>query len=243
MLVGHTLLESASSTGSPENVPRPDEAQKKVCRAPRAWTRSRRKLVLQLLRRFGATGPLLDVGCGPEEKSWPCETYGVDISPEAVAEAAANGVNALVADAEKLPFADATFGTVLMLDVLEHIENDRQAINEARRVLMPGGILVASVPLYPCLWSRHDEKVRHVRRYRPGEIEVLFKREGLTLIYRTCWNLPGIPGAIVRKTGLDITGASNMAGPLLRFEARLAARVSLPLGLTGFYVAMTGSAH
>ena len=52
----------------------------------------------------------------------------------------------LVADATDLPFPDASFDVVTMLDVLEHIPDDRAAASEAWRVLKPGGHLLASSP-------------------------------------------------------------------------------------------------
>lgn len=49
-------------------------------------------------------------------------------------------------DARRLPFPDAAFDAVLLLDVLEHIDDDRAAAREARRVTRPGGAIVVSTP-------------------------------------------------------------------------------------------------
>lgn len=168
---------------------------------------------------------------------WPgFETYGIDVSPEAVFSAKEKGVNARIADARDLPFADESFGAVLMLDMLEHIEDDYKALKEAHRVLAKGGILIASVPLYPCLWSLHDEAVGHVRRYKPGQVKRLLKQEGFSVAYETRWNLLGIPGALLRKFGARIDGTSELLGPVLLAESRAAARITLPYGLSEFCV-------
>ncbi|HEX6288537.1 MAG TPA: glycosyltransferase [Herpetosiphonaceae bacterium] len=55
----------------------------------------------------------------------------------------------------RLPFPDATFDKVLMSEVLEHIDDDRGALQELYRVLKPGGILALSVPhaRYPFWWD------------------------------------------------------------------------------------------
>jgi glycosyltransferase involved in cell wall biosynthesis/ubiquinone/menaquinone biosynthesis C-methylase UbiE len=55
----------------------------------------------------------------------------------------------------RLPFPDASFDKVLMSEVLEHIDDDRQALREIYRVLKPGGILALSVPhaRYPFWWD------------------------------------------------------------------------------------------
>jgi SAM-dependent methyltransferase len=65
----------------------------------------------------------------------------------------------------RLPFCDDSFDAVTMLDVLEHLSDDRLALAEVWRVLRPGGALVMSVPAYQKLWSAHDEALHHFRRY------------------------------------------------------------------------------
>jgi SAM-dependent methyltransferase len=52
----------------------------------------------------------------------------------------------LVCDAQRLPFADNLFANIVMMDVLHHIENPVRALTEARRVLRPGGRLIACEP-------------------------------------------------------------------------------------------------
>ena len=69
-------------------------------------------------------------------------TVGVDISPFFAAEAR-SGVDLLLGDLRKLPFADGTFTKAYSLDVLEHLSPDalRGMLAEAGRVLAPGGAL------------------------------------------------------------------------------------------------------
>jgi SAM-dependent methyltransferase len=50
-------------------------------------------------------------------------------------------------DLQSLPFADATYDFVFASHVLEHISNDRKAIQEIRRILKPNGIAILPVPL------------------------------------------------------------------------------------------------
>ena len=49
-------------------------------------------------------------------------------------------------DGRRLPFADASFDVVVIVDLLEHVADDAALIAEIRRVLRPGGVLVANVP-------------------------------------------------------------------------------------------------
>jgi SAM-dependent methyltransferase len=95
----------------------------------------------------------LDVGCGTGN-SYAREfirrgvSYaGVDISPEAVRAAKAAGIDAqVIADAAELPFADDSLDLVLCIEVFEHLFSPHRAAQEIRRVLRPGGRLVASTP-------------------------------------------------------------------------------------------------
>jgi SAM-dependent methyltransferase len=125
-----------------------------------------------------------------------------------------------------------------MLDVLEHLKDDRQGLREARRVLRERGALVVSVPLHPCLWSRHDEAMGHFRRYRPGEVSRLAREAGFSVVYRTCWNAPGVVGAVVRKTGLAIEKATVAARPFLWAESWVVTRIPSAVGLSEFVVAV-----
>jgi ubiquinone/menaquinone biosynthesis C-methylase UbiE len=93
---------------------------------------------------------LLDIGCGTGSitaalvERWLCKAWGVDPSPEMIAEARAKripGAGFKVARAEALPFTDGWFERALMRSVVHHVERPA-AFAEARRVLAPGGRLV-----------------------------------------------------------------------------------------------------
>jgi methionine biosynthesis protein MetW len=95
----------------------------------------------------------LDVGCGTGSSYAPelarrAGTYaGVDVSAHAVEIARARGLDArVVDDAAELPFEDGSFDLVVCVEVLEHLFAPHGAAAEIRRVLRPGGRLVASVP-------------------------------------------------------------------------------------------------
>jgi 2-polyprenyl-3-methyl-5-hydroxy-6-metoxy-1,4-benzoquinol methylase len=107
---------------------------------------------VDLLRRHAPSGGrVLDVGCGTgavlaklaAEPTWECE--GVDVSEEAVREAAAFATAAR-ADAADLPFQAGEFDALLLLDVLEHTDSPRHVLQEARRVTRDGGVLIVSTP-------------------------------------------------------------------------------------------------
>src|SRR5207249_343731 len=93
------------------------------------------------------TGRLLDAGAGNQ----PYREWYAPLVREVVAVDAApiEGLSAL-AVADRLPFADGSFDTVLSTQVWEHVEDPGMAAREAFRVLRPGGHLVVTVPfVYP----------------------------------------------------------------------------------------------
>ncbi len=75
------------------------------------------------------------------------------------------------ADIYALPYADNTFDAVIYSEVLEHVEDDQQALREAYRVLKPGGVLAITVPHenYPFWWDPINKTLeflfnRHIQR-------------------------------------------------------------------------------
>ncbi|MBV9283474.1 MAG: class I SAM-dependent methyltransferase [Acidimicrobiia bacterium] len=108
--------------------------------------------------------PVLDMGCGdgrlPKHlpDGWPW--IGADRSPTMLAQAPKPTVRA---DARALPFPDESFGAVTALWMLYHLPDPESAVAEARRLLRPGGLFVASTN------SRHDSpELRHL--YSIGQI-------------------------------------------------------------------------
>jgi SAM-dependent methyltransferase len=103
-----------------------------------------------MLRAFldpGPTDRVVDLGCGSGRTllwnaDWGAATVGIDISPFFADEARA-GIDLLLGDLRKLPFADGAFTKACSLDVLEHLSPDalRGMLTEAARVLAPGGAL------------------------------------------------------------------------------------------------------
>ena len=100
--------------------------------------------------------PVLDIGCGvgvymQRFREEALRAFGIDVEMSHLRAAARDGLPVACALAEQLPFPDATFGTVLLHEVLEHFACDRLALQEALRVTRPGGRLFIFVPnrLYP----------------------------------------------------------------------------------------------
>jgi len=155
--------------------------------------------------RLPAGSRILDIGCGSGRHV--CESYrmkeavvvGADRNVEDLKEARGRlmfhdqlgehgggrwGISA--ADILALPFRDDFFDLVICSEVLEHIPDDRAAMDEIVRVLKPGKNLVVSVPRYfpeRICWALSDEYFNanqgHVRIYRKAELVRALERTGL----------------------------------------------------------------
>lgn len=95
---------------------------------------------------------VLDVGCNggtiavPLKEVKKCRVKGIDIVSSLVDLSKKRGIFAKVGEAEKLEFADGIFDHVICSEVLEHLYEPILAINEAYRVLKPGGSYLVTVP-------------------------------------------------------------------------------------------------
>jgi SAM-dependent methyltransferase len=73
------------------------------------------------------------------------------------------------------------FDLVLLLDVVEHLPDDRAFLREIAGDVRPGGRVIASVPAWMALYSSHDRALGHFRRYRPAELRALLEASGLVV--------------------------------------------------------------
>jgi SAM-dependent methyltransferase len=116
--------------------------------------RSGQERRLQMIARWAKLEQacVLVDGCGVgmyaaqiRKRYTPC-VEAVDIEAERVREAQQDTPHALVAAAESLPYPANTFDTILSNEVLEHVHDDRGAVQEMVRVLKPGGRIVIFTP-------------------------------------------------------------------------------------------------
>lgn len=150
------------------------------------WWRSRERFVLGWLRnltRDAEVRPrLLDVGCGDglffERLESLGDVSGIESDPALVRDPRWKGRIHVgsIADA-----ATSSYDVVLMLDVLEHIADDRAALVEVRRALRPGGRLLLTVPALMWLWSGHDVVNEHHRRYHRSDLRAVLTDAGFTV--------------------------------------------------------------
>ena len=129
------------------------------------WSPSRFDLTrasrLRELLEHRPCGALLDVGCYDAQfitrvvDPGSCAIFGVDVSVNALCAATRRGVVGVRAQAEAgLPFQRETFATVVAAEVIEHLFDTQAFIDDAARVLKPGGWLAISTPNLVALSGR-----------------------------------------------------------------------------------------
>ena len=95
-----------------------------------------------------------------------------------------NNLHAFACDAGSPAFSGlARFhpDSSVCLNVLEHIRDDRQALNGMASILSPGGVIVLLVPAFPALYGPIDSNLGHYRRYSRGSIARLAGATGLRI--------------------------------------------------------------
>ncbi len=225
------------------------------------WFRSKRSLVLSLLRRYGALeGPGLDVGCGAggtlavlaAHGSW----VGVDAEPLALELSQRRGLTRLAGGgAEALPFRDGAFAVCLCLDLLYHrnVGSEAGALGECHRVLGAGGLLVLTDSAFSWLRSAHDGSVHGARRYTRRELVGLARQAGfapLLASYAYCLVFPAVAAVRLarrgRAGGSDVYAVPRPLNTALlgvqAIERGLLRLGSLPFGSSVVLVARKGAA-
>jgi SAM-dependent methyltransferase len=102
----------------------------------------------------------------------------------------------LIDDAFETKFAShfGKFDTVVALNVVEHISDDVQALNNCYKLLTSGGQVVILVPSYMWLYNPFDRELGHYRRYTKSSLSRAFSRTGFQVIHKQYFNFIGIFG-------------------------------------------------
>lgn len=171
---------------------------------------SKARAVLRLLKGLPG-GTLLDVGAGSAwfsryflENTEVNEAFAVDVNYEGDADDAHAGKP--LHFRREIDRSEA--GLVLMMDVIEHVEDDSGLIRSYAEKVPEGALFVITVPAFSFLWSGHDVFLEHKRRYTLGELEKTVRESGLDIL-KSCYYF----GLV-----FPVAAASRLAGG--RGEAR-----------------------
>lgn len=227
------------------------------------WHQSRLAIARRLLAaRISGHPRLLDLGCGTggtleqlAKALSASRAVGVDASPSAEAFSKERHIEYLARDLGQ-PFTveAGAFDAVTMMDVLEHLPDERPALETACINLREGGVFLCTVPAHPWLFSSWDKVAGHYRRYTRTSLPKIFQGLPLRLVKCSYAFSYAFPPAVLRRwIGRDYTEGNMVFPPvsrpvnalllgLGRAEAAWLCAMNIPFGLSVVGVAIKESA-
>lgn len=150
------------------------------------WELSRAQNILRLLNQSADTRKPLqiaDIGAGDcyfsrlllkqlKQKGSTAKIFAVDQAFNSIESDDPQLV--LLRDLQELD--DQSMDCIIMMDVLEHIENDREFLEIVRLKLKTDGLLLITVPAFNALYSSHDKFLKHFRRYQINDLKHLLRQ-------------------------------------------------------------------
>lgn len=159
------------------------------------WFVARRQIIEQAISRLSLpkNAQILEAGCGTGGNLQMLSRHG-RVSAMELDEVACQLANKRQVTQVKrgslpdnIPFR-LQYDLILILDVIEHLDDDFSALKALYYKLKPGGYLLITVPAYQFLWSEHDEINHHKRRYRLKGLKQVVKKAGYQVAYGSYFN-------------------------------------------------------
>jgi 2-polyprenyl-3-methyl-5-hydroxy-6-metoxy-1,4-benzoquinol methylase len=226
------------------------------------WFAARRSIITTVIATLDLPpeSRILDVGSGTGGNLEMLSRFGAVTSIEedemAIALCATRNSASILKGRipDDLTYFHEEFDLIILLDVLEHIEEELAALKSLVRLLTPNGVLVITVPAFPFLWSDHDEQHHHKRRYQYSTLKRVVQESGLSVFrmtYFNTWLFPIIAAVRLfrklkpsRVTGSDNIVPSPWVNTILKAlftsERHLVTRLRLPFGTSILAIAKKG---
>ena len=217
------------------------------------WFVARRRILKRLIERVVCppkAARILEIGCGTGHNLDMLRQFGTLYGCELDAGARALASKRLgrkVADSAlpDLPqFKLGSFDLIAVLDVLEHVPDDRGALEAIRSRLKPGAALLLTVPANHWMWSAHDVAHHHYRRYSKWQLARLLRDAGFEIQLHSFFNTLLFPLIAAVRIAAKLTGRDSaddsMPGALVNaalqavfgLEAGMIGRVPMPFGVS-----------
>ncbi len=217
------------------------------------WYVARRRVLADVIRRE-VTLPrlphILEIGCGTGHNLPMLSAFGSvdaveldDHSRELASRVLGRPV--VASRLPELPGLPADqYDMIALLDVLEHIEDDRAALQAIAARLAPGGTLLLTVPQHPWMWSGHDVANHHFRRYSKASLSAAFAGSGLRVDMLQSFNSLLFPLAVAQRLAARASGREGLDDEqppallnglfttIFGLERHLVGRVPMPPGLS-----------
>lgn len=179
------------------------------------WYRARREVLAALIARkikLPKDARILEIGCGTGHNLAMLGQFGevdaieLDDAAREVASARLGRavLGARLPELEGVP--EASYDMVALLDVLEHVEEDRAALASIARRLRPGGAILITVPAFQWMWSAHDVVNHHQRRYSKRTLNAAIADAGLKADFVGYFNSILFPLAAAARLAGRLTG-------------------------------------
>jgi 2-polyprenyl-3-methyl-5-hydroxy-6-metoxy-1,4-benzoquinol methylase len=222
------------------------------------WYVARREVIAQLIRRVArpsANAKLLEIGAGTGHNLEMLSEFGAVDALEVDETARALAEKRLGRKVHSAPLPELKgirkghYDLVAAFDVIEHIPDDRAALESISRLLKPAGRLVVTVPAHQWMWSAHDVVNHHQRRYSKAGLRRLVEGSPLKLETIGYFNSLLFPIAVAERLASKLRGKddADLALPpaplnqalerIFASERALIGRVPMPPGLSLFAVA------
>jgi len=185
------------------------------------WFLARSQILSALIAAWDLAPPggsILDVGCGTGGPLYRAlrgryRLEGIDAEPAAVEWARRQGYDEIrLGTIEEFGRGTGIRDLAMLLDVIEHVEDDVGMLRSTATALKPGGRVLVTVPALAWLWSGHDVLAHHVRRYSKALLREHLEAAGFSCERLTFFNTWLFPLAVVKKLADKVRGASAEHG-------------------------------
>ena len=138
------------------------------------------------------------------------EAVGMEQHPDLIAAARSAGLDVRAGSLPgDLVVPEGWADLVLMLDVLEHLDDDERALETAWKALRPGGVILITVPAFAWLWSAHDVALGHRRRYVAGSLQARVMEAGFRVEHQSYFNTLLFPAVVLARCWKRLRGDTS----------------------------------